>query len=166
MITRHARLVLGVTLILIGVVGLSLVGGGGSAPPRVWGEFDSNGEQIYYTGVSRRTGQVPFRGGPMWLRMRGGGCVACHGVDGRGGRPVMMGGKTPSDIRYDRLTEGAHEGHGPAEAEHPPYTDALIERAITEGVDPAGRPLDRTMPRWRLSDGDVEDLLAYLRTLR
>ena len=127
-------------------------------------DFASNGEQIYYTGVSCRTGPIPLQGGPMWLWMQGGGCVTCHGVQGRGGVPVMMGTKTPSDISYARLTEEKHQEQG--DAEHAPYTDALIKRALIEGVDPAGHPLDWTMPRWRLSDEDFEDLLAYLKSLQ
>lgn len=160
----RARLVAGVVLIVVGTAGLWLVGGGLGPGPRPWQGFASNGEQIYYTGVSRRTGPIPFRGGPTWLRMHGGGCVACHGVDGRGGLPVMALPKAPPDIRYSRLTEAEHGEHG--EAEHPPYTDALIRRAVAEGLDPAGRPLDWTMPRWQLSGEDFDDLLAYLKSLQ
>jgi len=76
----------------------------------------------------------------------------------------MMGTKTPSDIRYAYLTEEHDQEH--KEAVHPSYTDELIKRALIEGVDPAGRLLDRTMPRWQLSDKDFQDLLAYLKTLR
>ena len=49
---------------------------------------------------------------------------------------------------------------------HLPYTDALIRRAITKGIDPAGQPLDWTMPRWQMGQEDLEDLLAYLKTLQ
>ncbi len=127
--------------------------------------FASNGERVYYTGVSERTGPISISGGPMWVGTRGGGCVACHGVQGRGGVPVMMGGAIPSDIRYEALTKQEHR-EGEKAREHPPYTDALIKRAITEGRDPAGNPLDWTMPRWRMGPGDLEDLVAFLKTLR
>ncbi len=53
--------------------------------------FKSPGERIYYTGIGVNGYPIPFYGGPMWLRMHGGGCVSCHGVHGRGGVPVMMG---------------------------------------------------------------------------
>lgn len=175
-----AQPIFGIALILLGVAGLSFLGGGfgsfpmGSGGPGGMGGpwmvparrtgFASNGEQIYYTGVSRRTGPIPFRGGPMWLWMHGGSCVACHGVHGRGGVPTMMGTKTPSDIRYARLTEEHNREH--REAAHPPYTDVLIKRALIEGVDPSGRQLDWTMPRWQLSDEDFHDLLVYLKTLK
>jgi mono/diheme cytochrome c family protein len=177
--------ILGLVLIAVGSVGLLLLsGGGGWGPGPGWppmmgpgmmggwlgsgygkARYSSNGERIYYTGVSGRTGPIPAAGGPMWLGMRGGGCVVCHGVQGRGGVPVMMGGAIPSDIRYEALTREAHrEGEGARE--HPPYNDALIKRAIAEGLDPASTPLDWTMPRWRMTAEDLDDLVAFLRTLR
>ncbi|MBI3077704.1 MAG: c-type cytochrome [Deltaproteobacteria bacterium] len=134
--------------------------------------YASNGERIYYTGVSARTGPIPVSGGPMWMGMRGGGCVGCHGVRARGGVPVMMGGTIPSDIRYQALIQEKHaareEGqeHPSSTREHPPYTDDLIKRAITQGVDPAGRSLDWTMPRWAMAEPDLDDLVAYLKTLK
>jgi hypothetical protein len=74
----------------------------------------------------------------------------------------MMGTALPADIRYEALIKGQYE-HGKKET---PYTDALIKRAITEGLDPDGEPLDWTMPRWRMGDADFADLLAYLKTLQ
>jgi cytochrome c oxidase subunit 2 len=74
----------------------------------------------------------------------------------------MMLTEIPPDIRYHHLIE--EEEHGEGE-EHPPYTDELIKRAITEGLDPAGEPLDLTMPRWQMSERDLDDLLGFLKTL-
>ena len=122
-------------------------------------DCSTNGEQIYFTGVNERGEAIKFNGGPMWLSMHGGSCVSCHGIDGRGGLNVMMGTETPSDIRYKALTEGHEEG------EHPPYTDELIRRAVREGLNPAGEVLDPTMPRWSISDEDLDDLIEYLKVL-
>ncbi len=142
-------------------MGPGMMGGGpmGRQGPQ---SFASNGERIYYTGVSERAGPIPRAGGPMWIRMMGGGCGACHGPDGRGGVPVMMGTAIPADIRYEALTKGEYE-HGKKETA---YTDSLIKRAITEGLDPDAEPLDWTMPRWQMSDADFTDLLVYLKTLQ
>lgn len=49
--------------------------------------------------------------------------------------------------------------------EHEPYTDETIKRAITEGVEPNGEPLDWLMPRWSMSDEDLDDLIEFLETL-
>jgi len=113
--------------------------------------FKSLGEQIYYTGVSLN-GPIPFSGGPMWLRMRGGGCVSCHGITGRGGVPVMMGTAIPADIS----TQALKEHH---------YTDALIKRAVVQGIDEDGEPLNWTMPRWQMSEADLNALIDYLKKL-
>lgn len=45
------------------------------------------------------------------------------------------------------------------------YTDALLARAITEGLDSSGQQLDGSMPRWLLSESELQDLLKYLRRL-
>ena len=124
--------------------------------------YPSNGERIYYTGINELGERIPFEGGPMWLYMHGGGCVSCHGEDGRGGVPVMMGTEIPPDIRYEHLIEEEHEEEG---EEHPSYTDETLKRAITAGLNPAGEPLDYTMPRWRMSEADLNDLLDYLKGL-
>jgi cytochrome c oxidase subunit 2 len=123
--------------------------------------YVSNGETIYFTGRNDRGERIPFDGAPMWLSTHGGSCATCHGADGRGGAPVMMGTEIPGDIRYSHLTEEEHEEG----EEHPPYTDELIKRAITLGLNPAGEPLDPTMPRWRMSDRDLNDLIEFLKTL-
>jgi cytochrome c oxidase subunit 2 len=123
--------------------------------------YVSNGETIYFTGRNDRGERIPFDGAPMWLSTHGGSCATCHGADGRGGAPVMMGTEIPGDIRYSHLTEEEHEEG----EEHPPYTDELIKRAITLGLNPAGDPLDPTMPRWRMSDRDLNDLIEFLKML-
>ena len=178
--------ILSLVLIAVGGAGLLLISSGGAWGPGwapgpgmmgpgmmggwfpgryVKAHYESNGERIYYTGVSGRTGQIPVSGGPMWVRMHGAGCVACHGLRGRGGVPVMMGTAIPSDIRYEALTKEKHEA-GEGRQEHPPYTDLLIKRAITEGLDPAGNSLDWTMPRWRMAPEDLADVVAFLKSLR
>ncbi len=64
----------------------------------------------------------------------------------------MMGTAIPEDIRYAVLT-GKEHPEGEEKMDHPPYTDVTIKRAITQGLDPAGDPLDWTMPRWQMSEG-------------
>lgn len=126
--------------------------------------FESNGERIYFTGRSatgppitaEMTGMHRMQPGMM-------SCAGCHGAGGRGGTVrMMMATLEAPDIRYHTLTEG---DHGEAHADHPPYTDEDIKRAITQGVDPAGQPLNWMMPRWDMSEEQLEDLLDYLQTL-
>jgi cytochrome c oxidase subunit 2 len=129
-----------------------------------WGRFKSPGERVYYTGIGVNGYPIPFYGGPMWLRMHGGGCVSCHGVHGRGGVPVMMGTAIPTDIRYKALTGKEEHVHGGKE-EEAHYTDVLIKRAITQGLDDEGELLDWTMPRWQMTEADLNAIIEYLKTL-
>jgi hypothetical protein len=49
-------------------------------------------------------------------------------------------------------------GHG----NHQAYTVASLRRVIVEGIDPSGKRLDDAMPRWSMSEQDLDDLLEYL----
>lgn len=118
-------------------------------------EFESNGETIYYTGFNETGKRIFTSYGPQWLYMHGGGCVNCHGVDGKGGVPVMMGYTLPADITYASLTT----------EENPPFTDEAIKTAIRDGLEPSGESLSPTMPRWQMSEKDLNDILAYIKKL-
>jgi mono/diheme cytochrome c family protein len=75
---------------------------------------------------------------------------------------MMMGSFDAPDIRYSTLTG---EEHGDEHEEHPPYTDETLKQAITQGLDPAGEPLDWVMPRWTMTDEQLDELLDYLKAL-
>ena len=167
-------LVVAIILIAIGVIGLGVfnyymftpsqpgitrVPLRGPGTPVPSGRFTSNGEQIFFTGTSSR-GTITTTGGPFRFQMHGGGCAACHGPDGRGGTIVMMGRFTAPNITYKVLTSGMHD-----EETHTPYTDELIKRAITRGIESDGERLSENMPRWQMSDRDVNDVIDYLKTL-
>lgn len=130
------------------------------------GDYASNGEQIYFTATSQRGTTISYdEGAGMMGRGRGMmmgsvACASCHGEDGRGGTVRMMRQSIEvPDIRYRTLTE---QGHGD---EHELFTDEDIRRAITEGVEPNGEELEWPMPRWQMSDADLDDLIAFLKTL-
>jgi cytochrome c oxidase subunit II len=118
-----------------------------------------NGRQIYFTATSQRGSPITS---DLQMGMMGGGmmtCATCHGPDGRGGQVTfMMQYYTAPDIRHKTLTSNAMQ-------DHPPYTDETIKRAITQGLDPGGDPLQYPMPRWTMSAADLDDLVAFLKTL-
>ncbi len=160
---KPSLLFISLTLIGVGIVGLIMMQSfplGRSLEPD--SQFSSPGEQIYFTSLGK-DGRISFRGGPTWLRMRGGSCASCHGTDGRGGLPIMMSDEEAPDITYDALVEEEHGDH--EEEEHPPFNERLIKRAITEGLEPDGKPLDLVMPRWDMIDEDLDDLIDFLKTL-
>ena len=151
-------------LVVGGVVGLALVVCVVQTLSWSGSSFASNGEQIYFTATSPR-GTPITSDMDMGMGMMQGGmmtCVSCHDPDGRGGRVrMMMSTFVAPDIRYNTLTS---EEHG-EEMEHESYTDETIKRAITDGVEPNGEPLDWPMPRWSMSDEDLDDLIEFLKTL-
>jgi ABC-type branched-subunit amino acid transport system substrate-binding protein len=88
-------------------------------------------------------------------------CGNCHGNDGRG-RPE--GGTVPPDVTWRNLLKpyGATDRFG---RRRPSYTETLVRRAVTMGLDSAGRALDPSMPRYLASPEDLDDLIAYLTVL-
>ena len=131
--------------------------------------FESNGERIYFTAESSSGAPIRYSGESTMMRNRT-ACVDCHGPEGKGGRVTMMmwSFKTP-DITWDKLAqeENHKEDSGKDEhEEHPPYTEETLKRAITRGDDPAGEPLDELMPRWRMSEPDLDDLVEFIKTLK
>jgi cytochrome c oxidase subunit II len=130
----------------------------------VTGNFESNGERIFFTGTSS-TGPAISAQFPGMHSMPSGrtACAECHGRQGQGGvvRWMMTTFEAP-DIRYSTLTA---EDHGNGHGDHPEYTDETLKRAITGGVDPSGEPLEWMMPRWNMTDDQLNDLIAFLQTL-
>ena len=122
------------------------------------GAFRSNGERIYFSARSERGTAITYTGGPAsngWM-MGGGGslaCASCHGTDGRGGvhNMGMMQVMDAKDIRWSAL-----------EGEFDPEKFRL---AVVEGQDPDGTQLSTEMPRWKIGNDDLADLIAYLKTL-
>jgi ABC-type branched-subunit amino acid transport system substrate-binding protein len=122
---------------------------------------ERRGQRIYLQGtspaggeltavISKEGAQVPASVLP---------CANCHDHDGRG-KPE--GGIVPSNITWEALTTPYGVTHASGRA-HPPYTEPLLQRAITMGLDPAGNPLHPAMPRYRLSHQDLADLMAFLK---
>jgi len=147
--------------------GGSMMNGGGSSSSPGGGMMNnggsgangssSAGERIYLTGVGTDGQDIP-RSAPRVsqgsLMMGGGGCGSCHGADGRGGTIRMM---TGTAIKAPDVTYGALIGAG--------FTDATIRTAIRDGLDESGKRLDDAMPRWQMSDADLDATIAYLKQL-
>ena len=107
----------------------------------------ANGRAIFLTGrdlAGHRIAAVPR---PLYPA-----CVACHRASGAGG-VHLPGGAVSADLRHRTL---AHL--------KPAYTPALLERAISTGIDNEGKPLGHVMPRWRMSKADLHDVAAYVWT--
>lgn len=77
---------------------------------------------------------------------------------------MMMRSFRAPDITWGVLTGTEHIENGDGHEEHPPYTEETLKTAITRGVNPAGESLDENMPRWRMTDEDLDDLIEFLKT--
>ncbi|MHB8619361.1 MAG: c-type cytochrome [Chloroflexota bacterium] len=154
---RHrALLVAGLASLATGIIGLILLGSG-LLPLTAGGDAAARGEWIFRTGTDPGGRPIPYTGGMMM----GVACASCHGSNGRGLRTPMF---TSPDITYRNLTDPAGMLE-PGGNRGPTYTGVLIRRAVTQGIDAAGKPLAWPMPRWQLTDQEWQDLLAYLKAL-
>ncbi len=88
-------------------------------------------------------------------------CVGCHGDDGRG-RPE--GGVVPPDIRWSSLSAKSGHEHSYGRS-HPAFDESALGRAITKGVDSGDNALDMAMPRFQMSEADLQDLIAYIKRI-
>ena len=123
---------------------------------------EERGRQIFENGTSPS-------GTPIEAAMAGGDrlpasilpCANCHGSDGKGKAESSV---VPSNLGWAALTKPYGISH-PDGRTHPPYTERLLTRAITMGIDPAGNTLSKAMPRFQLSMADAADLVAYIKKL-
>ena len=161
----HGLLVTGSVLLAVGIGGLVLLAIGLLPMDQALPGIDrsvsgsvARGEWIFRTASDVNGQFIPYSGG-MMMPMS---CSGCHGAEGHGIRTPMF--ESP-DITYRNLTDpaGMREPDG---TRGPRYTDALIRRAVTQGIDASGKPLARPLPRWHLSNREWEDVLAYLKKLR
>jgi len=121
------------------------------------------GRQIYRTGVGvsgKEITAVFGKNGPE-VSASTTPCATCHGRDGRG-KPE--GGVTPSDIRWRQLTRDIPAG-GNGGRVRPGYTERLLVRAFTMGLDSGGKPLNPVMPLYRMPASDARDLAAFIAML-
>jgi mono/diheme cytochrome c family protein len=108
----------------------------------------ANGQSIFQTGRDSDGVQIVAKPPALYPK-----CAACHRADGSGGMH-LPGGAVSADLRYKALVTN----------QKPPYNLALLERAIATGSDNTGQPLNRVMPRWRLSKRDLHDVAYYVLT--
>lgn len=107
-------------------------------------------------------GDIPVSGAQI-------ACVGCHRRSGLGSSEGgNLAPPVTSRALYAERLPLRHElaaAHADNPARRPAYSDATLRRALRDGINAAGRPLDPLMPRYRLDDAQIDALIAYLRTL-
>lgn len=128
----------------------------GSARADSLSPAERRGREIFQRGTSSsgRPVSVSLNDEPTPVTFA---CAGCHARDGRG---RSEGGIRPPDVRWETLSR-PRLASGESLA-RPAYDRARLRRAVTMGIDPAGRRLDPVMPRYHLFREDADDLLAFL----
>ncbi|MHB8778149.1 MAG: c-type cytochrome [Anaerolineales bacterium] len=132
------------------------------------GKFTSNGQQIYFSAADQSGEYISYTGGPNFGGTMMGSyltCASCHGADGRGGTHYMhMQVMDAPPIYYDALVNMMQEESSGA-SQSDGYTLDNFRQSVFQGKHPDGDELNRNMPRWQMSENDLADLLAFLKTL-
>jgi cytochrome c oxidase subunit II len=156
---RTRRILLGgcVAAILIGA--LAMAAGCGSQSEA---SADATlGETIYVEGTDAQGTQLTHTTEAGVLSQAG--CYACHGADGKGRSiDTKLGQFDTPDIRWSVISQPIPNDEGGVD---PAYDPALFSRAVREGLDSGGGQLEPVMPRWQLTDVEMNALIAYLQTL-
>lgn len=120
--------------------------------------YASDGERIYFTGRNDEGDLIQAivdRSG-LKDREREITCALCHGNDRKGRRnPIPEFGPflAPSLTRESLLKNSR---------KRPAYDRASLAKSIHLGKSSSGKALHHPMPRWQLSDRDMEALIRYL----
>jgi mono/diheme cytochrome c family protein len=153
----------------IGLVWLGLIGPSASqAEPASSGV----GESIYRNGLlasgAALEGTRPI--GALGLKGADAACINCHRHSGLGSTEGVL---TIPPVTGEYLFHAREATNKEAvlhyvenmHGNRDPYTDETLARAIRDGLDSQGRPLNELMPRFALDDDDMAALIGYLKKL-
>lgn len=141
----------------------ALLAAGASPSPAEKKAQIERGKRIYMEGVSPSGGEITALMSEASVEVPASAvpCVGCHGRDGKG-KPE--GGVSPSDLTWTALTKPYGVTHASGR-KHPAYDEKTLKRAIAMGIDPGGNQLHVAMPRFRMNQADMADLVAYMKLL-
>ncbi|MEO8679035.1 MAG: hypothetical protein ABI665_08315, partial [Vicinamibacterales bacterium] len=141
-----------------------------AAPTRVAVPPPTMGERFYMRGLTAAgTAVAATVEGDIHVKSSELPCVNCHRRSGMGTAegnlvvPSIVG-----SVLFAPVTKGAPQLGPPrttGDGTRPAYTDDDLLRALRDGVDPAGRALSKTMPRYAVAAADAKAIGDYLRTV-
>lgn len=123
---------------------------------------EQRGKEIYLKGESTEGGDIiaTLGGGDLDVPATSFPCANCHGLKGEG---TKEGGLQPPPITWETLTRPRTSPL--TRRERAPYTETTLARSISDGLDSSGAPVHPAMPRYRMTEGQKADLIAYLKKL-
>lgn len=171
------------TILLLFIITASYISGGNAIADDklLIGDVEA-GRLIYMQGLS--AGNYPIQATTSHdVKMSGSGfaCVNCHRPSGMGSSeggkyvlpvtgPILF---APRELNRNRIFSKLFHEIRPPEfvtrmrqaRMRPAYTVDTLATAIRDGIDPAGSSFDPIMPRYDMSDDDMANLIAYLKSL-
>jgi ABC-type branched-subunit amino acid transport system substrate-binding protein len=120
-----------------------------------------NGQKIYSSGTSEDDNEILAVMSGVNVPASVMPCINCHGEQGKG-KPE--GGIFPSNLTWGSLSR-EYTGVGHNGRSHPAYDEKSLVKAISMGLDPAGNPLHKAMPRYQMSQKSMADLISYLKVI-
>lgn len=122
---------------------------------------EQRGKDIYQRGVSPSGREIIALMGEIEVPSS---TLTCEGFHGARGEGKTEGGVTAGQLTWTHLTKSYGHTH-PGGRKHGPFNELSFTRAVTSGIDPSRNPLIVAMPRYRLTQGEMADLIAYIKRL-
>ena len=122
---------------------------------------EQRGKAIFRRGVSPSGREIIAVMGEIDVPASTLTCAGCHGERGEG---KTEGGVTAGQLTWDHLTKPYGHIHQSGR-KHGPFNELSFIRAVANGLDPAGNPLLVAMPRYRMTQEEVVDLIAYVKRI-
>lgn len=120
---------------------------------------ERRGKAIYLRGESPSGREIEATIGDVSVPSSTVTCGGCHGLRAEG---KTEGGITAGNLTWSNLLKPHTH---PSGRKHRPFDLASFVRAVVGGIDPEGNQLAAAMPRFRMSNDDMADLVAYLRRI-
>lgn len=169
---RKALRTVPVTLVCFCFIALSLCATASTQTPAADDVSEKELEQIEQGRLIYQQGKLPSGAtikalihGDIELPAEQAICTSCHRRSGLGsseGQEVVP--PITGDILYAPLRLPASKPPLPPLL-RPAYTDATLKLAITDGVDANGKLMSAFMPRYPLTDAQLDSVLLYLKSL-
>jgi ABC-type branched-subunit amino acid transport system substrate-binding protein len=122
----------------------------------------ARGRLIYFSGEDGTGDEITALLGSEELEVPASSfaCAGCHGESGEGS---SEGGVQPPPINWRALN--ARSVSPLTRRERAAYDSATLARAIKLGIDTSGAPLHAAMPRYRMTESQLSDLVEFLKIL-